>query len=130
MPTRYERKGTLPLSYLENCSDERRRPFLKKIQGVMVKLTSQRYPVFQRSIKCARCGVEAKFLAIERCEGKRMDETFHLNLYAINDRGHEVIMTKDHIIPKSKGGGNTQDNYQTMCLRCNSKKGNKIETYK
>jgi 5-methylcytosine-specific restriction endonuclease McrA len=108
--------------------DKRKKSYLKKIQGVMVKISSQRYPVFQRSLKCARCGVEGKYLAIERCEGKRMDKTFHLNLYAINARGHEVIMTKDHIIPKSKGGSNTQDNYQTMCLKCNGKKGNKLET--
>lgn len=37
-------------------------------------------------------------------------------------------MTKDHIIPKSKGGKDELNNYQTMCVICNVKKGNKIES--
>lgn len=33
----------------------------------------------------------------------------------------------DHIIPISKGGKSTFDNLQTLCHRCNMKKGSKIE---
>lgn len=36
-------------------------------------------------------------------------------------------MTKDHIIPKSKGGIDDLSNYQTMCERCNKEKGNELE---
>lgn len=32
----------------------------------------------------------------------------------------------DHIIPVSKGGGNTSRNIQLLCERCNRKKSNKI----
>lgn len=46
----------------------------------------------------------------------------HFNLYAEKD-GESRLMTKDHIIPKSKGGKNHLDNLQTMCDHCNSKKG-------
>lgn len=35
-------------------------------------------------------------------------------------------LTIDHIIPKSKGGGNTWDNLVTCCISCNSKKGDKM----
>lgn len=35
--------------------------------------------------------------------------------------------TIDHIIPKSRGGVNEADNYQTLCSFCNNKKGNKTE---
>ena len=45
----------------------------------------------------------------------------------IDDNGQEVLITKDHIIPKSKGGKDKLDNYQTMCVRCNKRKGNKPE---
>ena len=34
-----------------------------------------------------------------------------------------VLMTKDHIIPKSKGGIECITNYQPMCLKCNQEKG-------
>lgn len=55
------------------------------------------------------------------------DKSFHLNLYAIDENGKEVLMTKDHIIPKSKGGADDISNYQTMCERCNEAKGNRLE---
>ena len=39
--------------------------------------------------------------------------------------GSTEDLTLDHIIPKSKGGGDTWDNLVTCCIKCNSKKGNK-----
>lgn len=30
----------------------------------------------------------------------------------------------DHIIPKSRGGGNTRENFQLLCNKCGSWKGN------
>jgi hypothetical protein len=40
-------------------------------------------------------------------------------------RGSREELTLDHIIPRSKGGGNTFTNIVTSCKECNSKKGNK-----
>lgn len=96
----------------------------KEIQGVNVKLSSERYPVFKRSLTCASCGVVGSYFAIERTD-KAHTDNYHLNLYAVNAEGKEVLMTKDHITAKYNGGKNSQGNYQTMCVECNNKKGHK-----
>jgi hypothetical protein len=38
-----------------------------------------------------------------------------------------AILHIDHIIPKSKGGSNTMDNYQTLCHLCNIGKSNRSD---
>ncbi len=40
-----------------------------------------------------------------------------------------IHLTLDHIIPKSKGGGDYYDNYQLLCANCNSVKGNRTMEY-
>lgn len=39
-----------------------------------------------------------------------------------------AILEVDHIIPRSKGGADTIDNYQTLCKECNIGKSNKDDT--
>jgi hypothetical protein len=34
-------------------------------------------------------------------------------------------LTVDHILPKSRGGGNTWENLATSCVKCNSTKGDR-----
>ena len=98
----------------------------KEINGVDVKLSSDRYPVFKESQVCCKCGLVATFFGIE-CTDIKHTKKYHLNLYGINAKGDEVLFTKDHIVPQSKGGRNAQFNYQTMCIKCNGEKGNKNE---
>ncbi|MCL2026021.1 MAG: HNH endonuclease [Leptospirales bacterium] len=38
-----------------------------------------------------------------------------------------IILHIDHIVPKSKGGKNIMDNYQTLCHQCNIGKSNKSD---
>jgi len=37
--------------------------------------------------------------------------------------GTNKKLTKDHIVPKSRGGLNARKNYQVLCRYCNSTKG-------
>lgn len=77
-----------------------------------------------KGIKCVHCGIEGKYFVKE----KRMGEIkfHHLNLYGINKNGKEILINIDHIVPKSKGGYDSLDNYQTMCEPCNLLKSNKL----
>jgi 5-methylcytosine-specific restriction endonuclease McrA len=94
------------------------------LDGDIIKGNSQRYQTFfTKGTKCVCCGIEGKYFAKER---DRKSDVYHLNLYAIDENGEEVLMTKDHIIPRSKGGKDNISNYQTMCERCNEAKGNNL----
>lgn len=92
--------------------------------GDLIKGNSQRYQTFfTKGCKCVVCGIEGKYFAKEKFADQ---STYHLNLYAVDDNGDEILMTKDHIIPRSKGGIDDISNYQTMCKLCNEAKGNKF----
>ncbi|MFV0389056.1 MAG: HNH endonuclease [Pyrinomonadaceae bacterium] len=65
-------------------------------------MPAMRWQVFQRdNWKCVACGRNSK---------------------------NGVILHIDHIIPRSKGGMDKLDNYQTLCETCNIGKGNRDQT--
>jgi 5-methylcytosine-specific restriction endonuclease McrA len=88
----------------------------------MVKMTSQRYKVFWNNHSCVSCGIEGKYFILEMHKNCVGNSNPHFNLYAVDENGDEILMTKDHIIPKAKGGSNKLNNLQTMCSRCNQEK--------
>ncbi|MEK5036270.1 HNH endonuclease [Paenibacillus sp. FSL R7-0302] len=91
--------------------------------GDLISMDSHRYWLFKhKGVVCKRCGIVGVFFAKEK---DRKANHYHFNLYALDANGDEVLMTKDHILPKSKGGKNHIDNYDTMCCKCNFKKSNK-----
>jgi 5-methylcytosine-specific restriction endonuclease McrA len=123
----YTRVGVVSLGILSTLKNRKKKNEYIELFGVSVKTTSQRYAVFQKNIACCKCGIKGKFLAVEKNVPSHISSNYHFNLYAVDDDGNEVLMTKDHIHPKSKGGKNILDNYQTMCQKCNIEKGNTIE---
>lgn len=96
-----------------------KKEFVVDGQSYLVRMNSDRYLVFKNSRACVSCGIEGTQMVLDINPG---DQSPHFNLYA-EDNGRLVLMTKDHIIPKSKGGLDAQENYATMCCVCNNLKG-------
>lgn len=84
--------------------------------------------MFKNNLSCVNCGITGSIWRLQagykRDKNKKIIgyEKPHLNLFTENN----VLMTQDHIIPKSKGGSDELDNLQTMCCYCNGAKGNNI----
>src|SRR6188474_3203734 len=95
------------------------------LAGFNVKIGNQRLVLLKKSNVCVCCGLVGTQWALEKTEP--LAQTPHLNLYGIVGK-ERVLMTKDHIVPKSAGGDNTMDNLQTMCYICNCKKDDSTAT--
>ena len=93
-----------------------------QVDGYDVYTHSLRYMTFyQKGCKCVACGKEGTHFTLDVGDGK--DTRRHFNLRAEDG----TLMTKDHILPKSKGGRDHISNMQTMCVDCNKAKGNTYE---
>lgn len=86
-----------------------------------VRLDPKRLLLILNNTKCKCCNLQGTHFWLER-NGRDP----HLNFYGTNSNGHEVMLTADHIIPKSKGGPHELYNMQLLCERCNQKKSDKI----
>lgn len=110
------------------AAGSRKYPILVKnrVRLVRIPMGSHRYELFAtKGIRCVQCGVTGVFFALERGL-KNAPGKYHFNLYGFDAKGREVLITKDHVVPRAKGGKNTLSNYQTMCQVCNQRKGDKL----
>jgi hypothetical protein len=90
--------------------------------NILINLNEDRLTCFKvRGLSCAGCNKKGEIFALEYIKSKSY-EGYSLNLYSSDG----TYFTKDHIIPKSLGGKDSIQNYQTMCWKCNSLKGSKI----
>ena len=117
----YRRAGLIPIDVVLANVDG-----FVTVAGQQVSCQSWRIKLYAaKGVKCAHCGKEGTTFAAERAKGQQSLKR-HLNLYHIADNGKETMITVDHIVPKSKGGGSHISNLQPLCIVCNGKKGNKM----
>jgi 5-methylcytosine-specific restriction endonuclease McrA len=90
------------------------------------RLIKKKRPTQIEIQKCYYCGeILVRLRTIARCYEVLQLEKNHV--IWIDQKGYvrrNGIMTKDHFIPKSKGGSNSKDNIVCSCIPCNNKKGN------
>ena len=95
--------------------------------GKTVHMDSKRYQTFVNSgTVCVACGLQATYFALERQINSKRTNRYHFNLYGVRD-GVEILFTKDHVVPRARGGSNDQSNLQTMCQPCNTSKGHECK---
>ena len=101
-----------------NMSISRKFSYLYK--GEMKEIfISDTMKVIAKNPKCCFCGAEAiKAFAIDNGNGRIGIKFF------TEKNGKLILFTKDHKKPKSKGGHDRFNNYQTCCEVCNRLKGN------
>jgi len=98
-----------------------------------VDLWDDRYIVMKRdNCTCQHCGRVGTVMLLERMmpldnNPKNIYREPHFNLYHVQPDGSMILMTMDHIHPKSRGGRNSIENYQLLCEPCNRKKKNKVD---
>jgi 5-methylcytosine-specific restriction endonuclease McrA len=95
-----------------------------QLHGFEVGVSSLRLKTFGRDhgkLFCAHCGLQGAFFSIDSF--RNQTQYTHLNLYALDADGQEVLLTCDHILARGLGGANNLSNTQVLCSPCNSRKG-------
>lgn len=97
------------------------------IDGDKISVSGKKLRTFhKKGVTCVRCGlVGTKFYKEKELATAKL---WSMNLYAVGAHGNEIMMTRDHIIPVAKNGNDKLENSQTMCIHCNNKKGDSLET--
>lgn len=68
------------------------------------------------------CALTGTFFALERWP----DGDMHFDLFAVDGFGDDVLMTVDHLYPKSRGGKSSVSNYRPMCRVHNELKADTV----
>lgn len=89
------------------------------IDGIRISLR-RTGPMIKVGPACKHCGVVGTKFCLEQFT----DGSYHLDFYTEDD----ILLTIDHVYPKSKGGQDHVSNYQCLCYPCNQVKGDQHES--
>lgn len=94
-----------------------------QFDGYLVHPHSLRYMTFyQKGTDCVCCGRKGAYFTLDRENRFYKGQRRHFNLWSEDG----IMITKDHIVPKKYGGTDHISNMQTMCSKCNAKKGSRM----
>jgi len=117
----YNRYMRMNLDEIPERDRVTRRIYFKNGLSVNCKSTRMKMFLFYHKTQCVCCGIKTTFAAVET---SKTVKDYHMNFYGLTETGKEVLMTWDHIKPKSLGGKGGQYNAQCLCTVCNCLKGN------
>ena len=88
-----------------------------------VYMGGERYAAFLKNQDCVSCGRKGTHFRIHHDRKQQIVKwEYVINLFS--EEG--MMMTVDHIIPRSMGGKTHPYNLQVMCYKCNQQKGSKL----
>ena len=120
----YQRYCTFPICQIFAAMDAKQKRMPVEGTAISCGMTSLRMRVFHtHGPVCKCCGEEGAYFAVERPFHSTNASEWHFNLYS--ERG--VMLTFDHVHPKSKGGLNHLSNAQTLCYPCNQAKSDTVK---
>jgi len=101
------------------------------VLGQRVKVHGLRLETFKSHPRCCsepNCSLTFSHFAVERSLGRNGaapadNRSYHLNLYAVDATGQEVLFTHDHTLARALGGRDDASNTTPMCAPHNAKKG-------
>ena len=92
--------------------------------GIRVRVSHPLWTFIVKGTTCVECGIEGTLY--QAYEAVNKPGYVKLNLYALKEDNSWVLMTADHTIPRSVGGGNFINNLEPMCYDCNHNKGSTL----
>lgn len=107
----------LPISDVVRIDDK-----TLQLAGENVKGSGLRIKVILDEMSCVSCGLEVTHAKLCPNTSPNARNAYHVNFFGRRSDGKWVMMTLDHIVPKSQGGPNAVDNGQAMCQICNGAK--------
>lgn len=109
--------GVVPAKYVLNLLENNITNFI--YDGANVSINGLKFKLFKtKGTSCLHCSAKGEFFVIFKNSSK-----YYINLYTSNG----TLITKDHILPKSRGGTTTLRNLQPLCIKCNMSKSNSYE---
>jgi 5-methylcytosine-specific restriction endonuclease McrA len=101
---------------------EKNREHLREYERKRYELNPERAIQYSRKRKLRMKGIEAK---LTQEDWNTLLEAFENKCFICRREEPEIKLTKDHILPISKGGDDSFENIMVICNFCNSRKGTK-----
>lgn len=93
--------------------------FIVDNKTYVARIGTDKLLLFKSFPECSYCKKKGSYFTLEKHQDSNI---CYLNLYTEDG----LILTKDHIVPKSKGGPDLLHNYQTLCQVCNGLKADTL----